>query len=176
MSPQEIPSFEAWWVALRKQCGKQLPLESGFSLPVPVRAQDSKYELACFFYAVHRGSLPGNGTARPPIARLLAVYPTGMVLQFTHVGAGPLFEGLPESGSLGPLTTGGTNPTERMKQRKALFDLYPGIIHSFLEPEMAQVASNCETFRKLFFTLAEPGLLPYYQALNPNFFAWLDAQ
>jgi hypothetical protein len=174
-SPIRIPAdaslVERWWLGVRGQTFRQLPLETAFSLPIPV-LQDNDLSLAAFYFGVKRGSGPGKGTALPPLARLRASFPEGRLLVFLHRKSQELFPGLPVSGELGSLTQAKTSPEERMKMRKALFAAYDKIME--LYSQNSGTSAERKEFEKAFVEVAEPALLLYYRALNPHFFEWLE--
>lgn len=168
--PADASPAEAWWLTVRSQTMRQVPLETALSLPVPV-VQNGQLYLAAFYYGVKRGGGPGTGVALAPLARLLASYPAGRLVSFVHRDVGDLFPGLASTGELGPVVAAPQPPAERMRERHTLFALYTPILEAYRtgvkEPE--QLAA----FRSMFHRMAEPGLLPYYRALNPDFFKWL---
>jgi hypothetical protein len=168
--PADASPVEAWWLTLRSQTMRQLPVESALSWPVPL-VRDGQLYLAAFYYGVRRVAGPGTGLALPPIARVVASYPAGRLMSFVHRQLTDLFPGLPSTGELGPLVAVQQPPTERMRDRKALFALYSPILDQYHKG--AQEHDQRQAFQVAFMRLAEPGLLPYYWALNPDFFEWL---
>jgi hypothetical protein len=168
----EAGPAERWWLTVRAQTSRQLPLESVLSWPIPLWQQED-FCLTVFYYGVRRVAGPGTGVALPPIARLIATYPATHLITFLHRKAGNLFPGLPDTGELGPLVATLLSPGERMNERRALFALYTPLLSQY-QSDIGET-DHRSSFRTAFQRLAEPGLLPYYRALNPQFFDWLEA-
>lgn len=167
----ENSPVEQWWLTVRKQTSRQLPVESALSWPIPLW-QKEHFCLAVFYYGVRRVAGPGTGLALPPLAKVVATYPTYRLLAFLHRKAEDIFPGLPDAGELGALVAIPLSPTERMKERHALFALYPSLLDQY-QGHSGEM-DHRTNFKVSFYRLAEPGLVPYYHALNPSFFAWLD--
>jgi len=163
---------ENWWQIVRRATFRQVTLESALSWPVPLRLE-AGLALAAFYYGVWRpagfNSLPAQ--ARPPRARLVAAYPSGRLWQFTHHSLGELFPGLPTQVDLGPLLPMLQSPASRAAARANLFTTYNDILAPYLTGEVP--GRERGAFLMAWQSLAEPGLLPYYHALNPDFFDWL---
>jgi len=182
MTPKPITSIpisddaspvERWWLTVRRQTFRQLPLETALSLPIPVLQANSLY-LTAFYYGVKRVSGPGTSQAMPPVARVSATYPEGRLLSFLHRKVENLFPDLPASGILGPLTVGQASPDERMQARRVLFVAYSNLLDLYQNEKSAKIERK--EFTKAFNKVAEPALLPYYHALNPGFFEWLEGK
>lgn len=169
--PEDANQVERWWLTVRDQTFRTLPLETALSIPVPALSGE-RVILHAFYYGVQRGARPGLGKALPPIARVAASYPEGKLLFFQHRRMGELFPGLPDLGPQGELTRPGMSVQERMQARKALFLAYEKVIDSFCK--QADVRGVQDGFKELFLQVVEPGLKSYYHALNPAFFRWLD--
>ncbi len=168
--PSDASPTERWWREVRSQTFKQLPLESALSWPVPV-VENHTLRLDAFYFGVQRVAGPGTSRARPPLARLSASFPSARLLLFIRREYTELFPGLPMSGDLGLLSNGDMQPAERMQARSELFSLYTEILNQY--PQDSDVQAR-QAFASAFWRLAEPGLLPYYHALNPHFFEWLS--
>lgn len=163
--------IEKWWTQVRSQTMRLLPIESAMSLPIPIE-QDGKPCLSTFYYGVKRKGGLGMTVIMPPIARIIATYPAARLLSFQHKQTGELFPGLPSSGELGgPIYSEISTPSERVDARKLLLKLCFEIVELFWvrgdTPEIQHQFSN------MFSKIAESPLIPYYQALNPEFFSWL---
>jgi hypothetical protein len=169
--PKSASPVEQWWLKIRQQTNRQVPLETALSFPIPVM-KNNELLLSVFYYGVEKVSGPGNSLAKPPVARLIGTYPVPHIVQFVTNKVEDLFPGLPSGGTIGPLVGGHFTPTERMKGRQELFRLYTPILALFSLKE--ETTDRREDFKAAFQKQAEPGLLPYYQALNPDFFDWLN--
>lgn len=172
LNPTQSNAVEYWIAQVRRQTSRQVPIETAFSLPVPIIVQ-KKQAVAAFYYGIQRQGRPEAGLALPPVARLIAAYPEPRLIEFLHKQAQLLFPDLPAHGDLGLLLA---DPElkiqQRMENRKKLFDLYPPIVDAFFKNMDDKYIR--QQFFSAFSQLAEPGLLPYYRALNPEFFNWLN--
>jgi hypothetical protein len=177
VSPIPIPAdaspVERWWLTVRGQTFKQLTLETALSLPVPM-FPEGRLALAVFYYGVKRGAGPGKSHAMPPVARVSATYPEARLLLFAHCQAQELFPGLPVSGDLGPLAGVQAVPGDRYQQRRALFAAYGKIMELYHEKKGSR--AERKAFAAAFTRVAEAPLLPFYRALNPDFFDWLEGK
>jgi hypothetical protein len=168
--PPSAGPVERCWMLMRSQTFRQLPLETTLSLPIPGK-QDNRLYLMAFYYGVKRIKGPGTGHILPPIARVSVVYPDGRLLSFTHRNVEELFPGLPNVGDLGPLSASPASPNEKMQTRRSLFNGYTKILELYQQDKGTLVER--QAFSKLFLGVAESALLPFYRALNPEFFQWL---
>jgi hypothetical protein len=162
--PKNASPVEQWWLKFRQQTNRQVPIETALSLPIPIM-KNNELLLSVFYYGVEKVSGPGTSLAKPPVARMMGTYPVPHIVQFVTNKVEELFPGLPTGGTIGPLIEG-------VRNRQELFSLYTPILALFSLKEVT--TDRREDFIAAFQRQAEPGLLPYYQALNPNFFQWLN--
>lgn len=169
--PENASPAHRWWLNIRSSTFNQVVLESALSLPIPQQPGDHQV-LAAFYYGVKTTGGPGKGIALPPVARLAATYPEGRIIEFIRAEPEMLFPGLEISPDLGPLATGSLSVPERTQTRRAFFRLYPEILDGYRSMQMIH---QRDAFKKLFYALISPGLVPFYEHLNPQFFAWMKA-
>lgn len=159
-------------------CRHLVPMESILSFPVPARREGRVY---LRFHIYQRGPAP-QGQPRPiyrPHARLSVEYPTGRPVEYVDL----LFaEGAPATPS-SEVVGAGLNPAlvelsfpEVIAKRSALFEALEAIVpllgrESLTAEERGKVADG----RTLWESVVEPGLQPFYRALNPAFFDWLHS-
>lgn len=146
-----------------------------YSLPVPVRGPDGvRYRQ--MFYRTHA---PDGEWHRPTMAM-----PPGWFVEFNLDGTGvncelevamPASEFGKPAGRLNTPATSKMNHEARDKEASVMLDelqqLAPAFANRLTD---ANTASAAKDFRNRFMKLAEPGLIPYYRALSPEFWAWLD--
>lgn len=169
--PKGAGPVERWWYVVRSQTFKQLPLEAALSYPIPV-FEGGRLHLASFYYKVKHSSTLGESGTALPLAKLMATYPEGEVLSFQKKGASELFIGVFPHEKPGSLFKEPATPKERMNNRKLLFELYSDIIVFYQEKQGTENSKSA--FLNIFEKVSELPLIPYYHALNPDFFQWLE--
>jgi hypothetical protein len=168
--PAPSSPMETWYNTVHKGTMKHMPIEAALSFPIPLKTED-RLVLAAFYYGTRPGNGLGQGTTLPPIAKIVAEYPSGRLIKYLRKSAAHLFPGISVPEELGPLVTQKISPAERTSVRKALFALYPTVIEAYTA---GNKIDQREQFFKLFTSLIAPGLMPFYQALNLDFFVWLS--
>ncbi|MBN1659136.1 MAG: hypothetical protein JXA93_12065 [Anaerolineae bacterium] len=158
-------------------CHHLIPLEAVLSYPVPSRRGDLTY----LKFLVYRRGIAPRGAMRPvyrPHARLSVEYPTGQLVEYVDLrfadGApvSPLAE---QVGEFPHLQIANLSFQEMIAERSAFFDAIEGIIplvgRRDLTEDDRQIVAR---YRALFDMLVEPGLKPFYRALDTEFFEWLE--
>jgi len=165
-------TVERWWNTVRGLTLKQVPLESALSYPIPI-VEDDKLCYAVFYYRILRHGNPKDSRAGMPIARVVATYPEGRLLIFEHQKAADLFPDIPpreDLGRAGPAELMSTS--DLMAARREYFLLCEEIGRRYFQEKSGN--DSRLHFLELFKQLTEAGLEPYYRALSPQFFAWLE--
>lgn len=143
-------------------------LETGISRPVPQIA-DGQVHL---WYLLYRSQVqPPFQMLYEPFARVAVDYPTGEIVAY---------QPLPTSN---PIRVLGRYPHAAViavprDQRKAIWDelfgLYPEVIDAFAGRAKPGQLQQVARFGELFELTAPPYMKPYYEALNPVFFNWIE--
>ncbi|HDM78583.1 MAG TPA: hypothetical protein ENG51_19290 [Deltaproteobacteria bacterium] len=162
-------------VEANQQVQEMIPDELARSYPVLVR-KNGKY-LVAFMFFFKKGMPPDPPQISTPRYLLLADPVTGEVVSLTRVTPSDFGIDLPESKPLGVHTLGKKMTMDEFLEMKSqlisLYDEVFGIYRNYegsVSPEERKVLSN---FVRLFDILVEKPLLPFYKALNPEFFSWL---
>lgn len=157
-----------------------MPLEYRTSWWVPVQGpMDGRLYLAVFFYAVT--TRPGEPArfGRPQYHGTLDPV-NGQFVEVTDCAYRDFAAHLPPDPIVGTLTAGQTPPRtaeEWDRLRDELYAAYDALLPvafcdaAELSEEQRLTAAR---FRSTFGALVEPFMLPYYEALNPAFFEWLN--
>lgn len=164
---------------LRKHpvCRHLISMESVLSFPVPTRRRDATY----LRFIVYRRGEAIEGKARPvyrPYARLSIEYPSGRLVEYLDLR---FSQNLPPSGTAEPIGEA-PNPAmatlsfqEVVAKHSALLAAIEAMIPLVGQRHLTTDQLGIVTvFRQLFQTVIEPGLEPYYRALDPSFFDWLE--
>jgi len=158
---------------------EHITLESTLSCPVPVKKGDRMF-LAFFFYPA--GGPINDFKIWPPYYRVLADTESIENIQFTRVEPKDFGINFPNGQPLGKLDDDylrGVTESEYKAIAERFYGLVDGIVHLYLKPssELSVPERNVvEQFHRLFHILAPKtkSLLPYYRAMNPEFFDWVD--
>lgn len=148
------------------------------SLPIPLYLKGQF--LVGFIFFRKFGLSPSPPKVYPPRYRVLVESETGEIVEIVLVKPGDFQINLPPDNPLGEHKL---SPDITMKiyleKRKKLYQLYDEILplykmqkSPFLETEREEI----EEFYSLFNELVEKPLLPFYKALNPEFFLWLEGK
>lgn len=165
-------AVERWWNTVRGLTLKQVPLESALSYPIPV-VEDNKLCYAVFYYHILRQGGLKDSRAGKPIAKVVATYPEGRLLIFEHQKAADIFPDIPlkeDFGRAGPTKLMSTS--ELLAARREYFLLCEEVGRQYSQEKSDE--NKRLQFLELFKQLTEAGLEPYYRALNPRFFDWLE--
>jgi hypothetical protein len=152
--------------------------ESVLSWPVPVKKAD--YMFLAFFYYPAGGPI-SDRKIWPPYYRVLADTELLVEIQFTPVEPKDFGINIPGNKPLGKQELsdlGDISMSEYQALVDQLYRLVDQMIPLYLES--AATLGNrgrdvVRQFHKLFQKLSPKPLLPFYRALNPDFFSWIDA-
>ncbi|MBO0859038.1 MAG: hypothetical protein J2P21_11295 [Chloracidobacterium sp.] len=158
---------------------EQITLESTLSCPIPIKIEDRIF-LAFFFYPA--GGPINDFKIWPPYYRVLADTESIENIQFTRVEPKDFGINFPNSQPLGNLDDeylNGVTESEYKAMVERFFGLVDDIVRLYLKPssELSAPAKDVvKQFHRLFYILAPKTklLLPYYRAMNPEFFDWID--
>jgi hypothetical protein len=170
-NPKETNPVERWRSLVHSQTFRQLPLETSLSFPIPV-IEGKTVQMSAFYYGVLRPTGMGSSIAMPPKVRLVATYPEGRILRLEQDTTRNLFPGIQDIPVPERTKGDAVVPGERARNRKALFDAYPDILELFRNGNNDMIKRA--DFRRLFALVVSVQLMPYYRALNPIFFSWLE--
>ena len=155
---------------------EKMPIELAQSYPVPVHS--GNVIMMAFMYFFKRGMPPAPPELSPPRFLVLANPLTGEILEIKQVK--PIDFGInwPEEKSVGVYDLPPEKTLELFLQKqKQLFTLYDKILPLYENSGKAIDSEGKKTlaeFYELFNELVEKPLLPYYKALNPDFFPWIE--
>lgn len=161
------------WISVRNHplLDREIPLEAVLSYPIPV---ERKSELLLRFFVYSTGPSEGQRLINAPFARLTTTE-AGGIIEYVNRRWDDPFPGLPWEGTLG--LSAARVPAEAIRdRRKTLFAHYPQVVDVYPEKPSDEQRRVIEAFRRAFFDLTAGGLIPYYQALNPAFLAWLGSE
>jgi hypothetical protein len=148
-------------------------LESVLSYPVPAWRGDSRY----LRFLVYRclGADPRHSLTYPPHARVSIEYPSGRLVEYTDLGFSVGKGSGLDQDPLGETPSTGLGFVRFVAKQSALFSALDAVIPLLGRGGLSvSEQASARELRDLYGTLVEPGLLPYYRALEPDFFDWLD--
>ena len=158
-------------------CHHLIPLEAVLSYPVPSQEEDRVY----LRFLVYRRGIVSRGQLRPvyrPHARLSVDYPSGQLVEYTDFR---FADGAPESpvseqvGEFPHPAVASLSFQEMIADQSAFFEAIEAIIplvgKSELDAEGQRIVAR---YQELWDILVEPGLQPFYRALDADFFEWLE--
>ena len=155
---------------------QSIPRETAQSYPVPV--QSEKGISVAFMYYMKKVAPPADPILSSPRFLMLVNPSDGEILQIKRVKPSNFGIDWPEEKPVGIYKLAPEITVEIFfKKRKQLFALYDKILPLY---ENSNTAINSEErktlaeFYELFNELVEKPLLPYYKALNPDFFPWIE--
>lgn len=160
-----LPDFETtsqgeeWWIKVRTAplSQERVPLESTLSYPIPGPG-------VLFFFH----TLPASDSDGCRIyTRITAKLPEAQIVEFHTAREGDLFPGLAQH------VAGKTQPYDTATEA-ALFQSYPAVVQRYSGGGPSGALG--EQFLEALERLVPADLLPYYEALNPDFFAWCRAR
>ena len=159
--------------ALREEA--RIPTEALASHPVPVVDRDLSVE---FFFCAWSGAPPAPPVLRAPFLRMLVSLETGRAVTSPVQRGDYDFDGEPGA-EVGehrfdpPLAMEEFLTLRAVLHREidALMDVLPTLPG---EPA-APIVEHALILREAFERIAQKPLLPFYRAVNPRFFEWLDA-
>jgi hypothetical protein len=172
--------IEELYVQIRKHPVYQhlISLEAALSYPVPSLRENGMY----LRFLVYRRGKASRGQFRPvyrPYARLGIEYPSGRWVEYADLRFTENAPVDPTAESVGEAP----NPAiadlsfdETVALRSSFFAALESIVPLVEQVQLpAEQRIYVATYRELFDRLVEPGLRPYYQALSPSFFRWVEA-
>lgn len=149
----------------QRPCSIEIPEGRGLSWPVPTLI-DGKLRYRAFFYGF---SKPGPGAdPRAPEGEAL-IAPEGKVVECRSLGEkrAPILKRGPESSM---------TVDEMLARHARLYAAIEsaGALYASKLPLEPERRAALGALKKEFAALSEPAHAPYYRALNPDFWAWLD--
>lgn len=160
---------------------KKIPDELALSIPIPViqnKGEKKPKILMAFFYYYMRGIPPGPYRISVPRYRLLVDLNTMNIISFSPVKDKDFGIEWPERKPVGEYTPAPGLTMDAYKKKKARFyQLYEQMLPYFQEDKSHLPDDQADAiieFKTLFEELAHKPLHPFYKALNPAFFQWLD--
>ena len=161
------------WIGVRNHplLDREISLEAVLSYPVPVRRESGLF-FRFFLYSTQ--SKEAQRLILVPFARLTTT-DAGNIIEYINRRWDDPFPGLRSEGAL-DLGAAGVRADMMRNRRKALFAHYPQVVEVFPKKPSDDDRPAIEAFRGAFFDLTAGSLVPYYQALNPAFFAWLGTK
>lgn len=152
-------------------CSYLIPLEAILSFPIPAIEQG---QIVLKFFVYQRGWAP-RGLAKSifaPYSRLVIEYPSGRLVEYRELASETSEQPV---GEFPHAAIAGRSVSEILAFQTDYFaateNLLPFLELPTLNPPQLEAVQKYKTVASL---LLEPGLLPYYQELNPTFFAWLE--
>ena len=154
-------------------CGYLIPLESVLAYPIPVVEKSGRVLLKFLVY--QRGVAP-RGTPRPvypPHARITIEYPSGRLVEYVDLRSQ---EHVNAVGEFPHTAIAGQSVKDVLEKQADIYQLTDSLIDLIgREPNTNHERNIVTAYKELLATLFEPGLLPFYRELNPDFFEWLDS-
>ncbi len=169
---KEASTVERCWLTARGQTILDIPLESALSFPIPKLSDTNETCLTGFYYRVQFGGRPDKILIKPPFARMLASYPEGNLNNFCQASAPTLFPGIEVHDDFAVLPVRDHSPAKLVQYRRDLYQLMTKLIPKFIGQEQLS-HQEVDDFLYIFDIVSERPFLPYYHALNPQFFSWL---
>lgn len=144
-----------------RACGAIVPLEWASGWPVPTSAS----QFAVFYYPVQ------NGRPYAPAARASVPLSGPAACRGIHAPTAPL------DGPRWTAEAAALDTKEWTRRSDELLDLTQRLapLYAAGGPPSAQTRRLAADYELAFSALSEPALKPYYEALNPSFWAWLRA-
>jgi len=154
--------------------GRQLvPLEAGTGWPMPSR-QATKLFVKLPFYGFRRGKKAGETHLTPPFAIITVDWSNGLPVEYLNLQVRSPDPKLDWNGRVVGMfphpSIAGLKLSEYKKQRCALLKMYDELFDTLiLRKGLPKFWENL--FSERLGRLMEPSLLPYYEAMEPDFFA-----
>lgn len=156
----KLPTFEPasqgerWWIKVNTAKEPSFPLESILSYPIP-----GKGEL--YFFRYQRDSETHKNNL---IGRIAAKLPELEVSNWKDSNENSLFPDLPSEVDLG-------DTRYDNEVQKVLFSIIPGLTKRYQDNEAGELG---KLYLHILETIEPKELMPYYKALNPDFFEWCE--
>lgn len=149
-------------------------MEAGYSLPIPERRGDRTY-VRLFAYR-RRGGAPDAPIAiHRPTARITVDAETGRLVEYVDLRWESGTTGAPAIGTYPHAALAHLDLDAIDAMRAEVLTLTERLLFLYGRDDLGEAdRAVSRRYRHLFRLLAEPVLRPYYTALNPEFFAWLD--
>ena len=132
-----------------------------------------------FLVYSRRGGAPGGpGGGRAPYARLAVARDTGRLVEYVELdfAAGRPRQAAPVIGEYPHAAVAGLTYQETVDLRRQLLSITDQMIDSWAAADVSPALREAaRQYAALFDRLTEPCLRAAYEALNPQFFAWLQA-
>jgi len=169
-----MPSEITAKIFVNENIFRLLPLESSLSLPIPMKI-NGKVFLTLISFTGKKLEKNQKITVFPPNAKIILDFPRGKIVHYIDLFA--LKSNMQKSFN-DPI---GDFPHEQIKditlseykrRKKELLIKYDRAIELFDTGKNDQ--SFHEDFRKSFFELCEPCIIPYLKKMCPAFFKWLE--
>lgn len=158
---------------------RQLPDELGLSFPVPLvrrNLMEKKTHIVFFHFYMRREGKGRYGISSPRY-RSVFDFDTGKLQKLNKVRSMDFGIKFADDAPIGTYTPPPNLSVDQYNQMKSrLFSLFDRVIPIYERggPSYTQEETLLiREFRKLFACLAHTPLIPYYNALNPDFFHWL---
>jgi len=169
---KEASTVERCWLTVRGQTILNIPLESALSFPIPKLTDTNETCLTGFYYRVQFNGRQEKILIKPPFARILASYPDGNLINCYQESAPTLFPEIKVHDDLATLPARDHSPARLVQYRRDLYQLMTKLIPMFIGQEQLS-QKVVDDFLFIFDIVSERPFLPYYHALNPQFFSWL---
>lgn len=143
-----------WWLSMRNapEIRAKMPMESKLSYPVGASG-----ELRAFHYRVMDGRIVR------PYTWVRALLPDIKIVELTISKERSLFSGLPAE-------PGEFHVDWTVEREKLMLNMLPALMRAFDSKPSGALGKQ---YLELFGLLTPEGLRPFYEYLNPDFFAWL---
>ena len=146
-----------WWLTVSNAplVRQKLPLEAMLSYPVGAPG-----ELKFFHFRIH------DFIARRPFSIVRATLPSLAIIELTLASEKPIFQGLPQE-------LGRVNIKEwSLELEKSFLNMQPAIMQLFPNQKAGALGKE---YLELFNMLTPDVFKPFYNALNPEYFEWLQS-
>ncbi|MGB8646368.1 MAG: hypothetical protein WCF84_14110 [Anaerolineae bacterium] len=154
-----------------------VPLEAAISFPVPLVQGNFKF-LRFLLYGYKRVQQGKPSLIRMPFAQLAVTFPDGKFAEYVDYRLAPPVTGMTAGEFIGEYPHPAIRQSsfdELERKRDELFQAYDRVIALCPRFDLTQdEQKTVGQFRRLLSELAEPSLEPFYHALNPRFFQWLE--
>lgn len=152
-------------------------LEAIVSFPVPVVVSNQKF---LRFFVFDRRTRQTNQKAKTyrPFAQFAIAYPNGEFVEYRDARLEPIGPRDITDDVIGEYPHAAIEQLayEDLENKRAeLFTRYDGVLTLYPRADLSsQEKMAVSKFKGVFEELVEPGLVPFYRALNPGFFQWLE--
>ncbi len=154
-----------------------IPTELARSYPVLIE-RDGKYLIAFMFY-YKKGTPPDPPKVSSPRYLMIVEPVMGELIEFKRVKPSDFGFDWPESKPLGIHKLKAEITMDKfLKMQDELYSLYDSVFAIYVKRHEVRTDEKKNIifrFQELFNDLVEKPLIPYYRALNPSFFEWLEA-